>query len=97
MTNNQKLNLWHNSKTQIVSLKTLKTCDQIKNSNFDKTKKKIVRKLKKNSNCDKTQKLKLWQNSKNQIVTELKKSNCDSSKSDSSDSSSSDSGNSDIF
>ena len=44
--NAQKLKLWPNSKTQIVT-KLKKT--------------QIVTKLK-NSNCDKTQKLKLWQN-----------------------------------
>ena len=46
----QKLNLWWNSKTQMVT--------KHKNWNCDQTKTQIVTKLK-NSNSDKTQKLKL--------------------------------------
>ena len=53
---------------------------KLKNSNCDKTKKKVNFTKIKNSNCDKTQKLKLWQESKIQIVTKLKKSNCDNMK-----------------
>ena len=52
---------------------------KLKNSNFDKTKKKqIVTKLER-SNCDQTQKLKLCK---------TKKQNCDSNKNDSSNRSS---------
>ena len=62
----QKLKLWQNSNTQIVT--------KVENSETE-----IVTKLK-NSNCDKTQKLKFWQNSKTQIVTKLKNSNCEQTK-----------------
>ena len=80
-------------KTQIVT--------KLKNSNNDKTqklelwqnsKKLIVEKLTKISNCDKTQKsygdiiqrIQLWHNSTNPIVTKLKNSNYDINLSDSS-------------
>ena len=73
----QKLKLWQNLQTQIVT--------RLINSNCDQTKKKMRQKLA-NINCDTTKKLKLWQNSRSQIVTKLKKtqfvpklknSNCD--------------------
>ena len=60
----QKLKLWQNSKSQIVT--------KLKNLNFDKTRKP------ENSNCDTTKivtklkKIKLGQNAKTQIVTKLK-------------------------
>ena len=66
----QKLKLWENSKTQIVTkLKTeIGTTTKIspKNSKFncDETEK---------SNCDETQKLKLWSNSETQIVIKFLK------------------------
>ena len=71
---NQKLKLWPNSKTQILTkLKKLKFGGKNQNLNCEKT--KILTKL---------EKLNLWQNQilrkqKNQILTKLKKSNCDES------------------
>ena len=53
----EKLKLWTNLKTQIVT-KLKKIVTQLK-----------LVKLWQNSNCDKTPKIKLWQNSKTQIVT----------------------------
>ena len=62
----QGVEVWQNSKTQIVRKKTIKT--------------QIVTKLQ-NSNCDKTQKLKLWKkNTKILNVTKFKDSNCDKTK-----------------
>ena len=55
----QKLKLWPNSKTWIVTKQ---------NKIFFLTKLE-------NLICDKTQKLKLWQNSRTEIVTKLKKLN----------------------
>ena len=63
----------------------ISNCDEIKNSNGEKTQKhklwwnsktQIVMKLK-NSNCDATQKLKLCWNSTTQIVMKLRNSNGD--------------------
>ena len=53
----QKLKLWQNSKTQIVT--KLKVKKKLKNWKCDKI--QMVTKLE-NSNNDKTQKLKMWQN-----------------------------------
>ena len=71
---NQKLKLWPNSKTQILTkLKKLKFGGKKQNLNCEKT--KILTKLK-NWICDKTKfwenkKIKFWQNSKNQIVKKV--------------------------
>ena len=54
----QKLKLWQNSQSQIVT--------KLKNLNHDSNQKL---KVWQNSNCAKTEKLKLWQTSKTQIFT----------------------------
>ena len=64
----QKLKMWQNSKTQIVT--------KLKTSNCDKTQKIQFETKLKSTNCDKSQKLKLWQNKKLKLW-QLKKSNCD--------------------
>ena len=67
----QKLKLWWNLKTQIVTkLKFGQT------KFHRKTQTQIVMKLK-NSKCDETQKLELWSNWKTQFVIKRKKSNFD--------------------
>ena len=55
----QKLKLWQNSKTQIVT--------KLKKFFLQNSKTQILTKLK-NSNSDKTKQIKLWKNSKTQIV-----------------------------
>ena len=83
----QKLKLWLNSKTQIVTKLKNSNCDNAQTLKlWQNSKTQKMTKLK-NSNCDKSnkkkpknidkaQKLKTWQNSKTQIVTKPKNSNC---------------------
>ena len=65
----QKLKLWQNSKTRIVT--------KLKNSNFDNVKNVTKLKLWQNSKCERKKKLKNSKCDKIQIMTKLKNSKCD--------------------
>ena len=74
----QKLKVWQNRKTKIV---TTQTVTKLKKLNFYNSKTPMLQTQnvtkQKNSNRNITQKLKIWQNTKYQIGTKLENSNGD--------------------